>query len=367
LEKNKVAFKDYSKGFENELTSGPDGSSELRSEKTISLYPGSNSAPDQFGGDKIVWIRDGAKLVFEGRYPDDFEAKLYADVLTEDREIVFQDASGTIALIDDVDNSLLDAKNYTDQALANATVSYTNSTPMPESLGGYAVGTTFNNVSIENILTGLLYPYQEPAFSSFYIDGQTTILEVGDSIPAGNATFKWTTTNPTNVSPNMITISDSTAGVLLLQDLENDGSETIALPSSITKTSPASNTWTILTENTQNQNFSRNFSVLWRWRTYYGTSQSPTLDENGVKGLINSTLENNFSGNKTFAANDYKYIAYPTSFGLKTSFKDTATGFGVAMEPAITLSITNQFGSETTYYVHRTTNTIVGAITIGVS
>ena len=64
---------------------------------------------------------------------------------------------------------------------------------------------------------------------------------------------------------------------------------------------------------------------------------------------------------------DYKYMAYPTIFGQKTSFFDQATGFSVAMEAPTTISITNSFGITTDYYVHRTTNTIVGAITIGVS
>ena len=61
-----MAFKDYSKGIENLLTSSLDGSAEIRSEKTISLYPGSDSPQGDLGGDKIVWIRDGAKLVLKG-------------------------------------------------------------------------------------------------------------------------------------------------------------------------------------------------------------------------------------------------------------------------------------------------------------
>ena len=351
-----MAFKDYSQGFENELTSGPDGSSELKSEKTISLYPGSKTPQGELGGDKIVWIRDGAKLVFEGRYPDDFEAKIYADTLTLDREILIQDKSGTIALLTDID-----------EALANATVSYTNTTPMPTSLGGFPAGTTFDNVDIEQMFTGLLYPYQYPSFSTFSISGQSTTLEVGDSIPIGDVTFVWSTTNSTNITADSLTITDVTDGTTLRVAIENDGIETILFTSPITKTTQSTNQWQIQAQNTQGSSFTRNYYVNWKWRTFYGTSVSSTLDESGVESLVSTALESNFSGNKTFAAGGYKYFAYPTSFGLKTTFKDVATGFGVAMEPATTLSITNSFGATTNYYVHRTTNTIVGAITIGVS
>ena len=44
-------------------------------------------------------------------------------------------------------------------------LNYTNDMPMLTSLGGYPAGTTFDNVSIANFLTGLLYPYVAPKIS----------------------------------------------------------------------------------------------------------------------------------------------------------------------------------------------------------
>lgn len=110
-----MAFKDLSKGNKN-LISSTDGTGDLllQSPAGISLYPDA----DQSTGDRIVWLRDGGKLIFEGTYPDDWEAKLQATVLTADRELVLPDASGTIALTVDVDNVLESTTTYIDASLS---------------------------------------------------------------------------------------------------------------------------------------------------------------------------------------------------------------------------------------------------------
>lgn len=72
---------------------------EIRSPGGISFYPDEdNSNPVPEGGEKIVWLRDGAKLVFEGTIPDDYEVKLQATDITADRDIILPDESGTLAL-----------------------------------------------------------------------------------------------------------------------------------------------------------------------------------------------------------------------------------------------------------------------------
>jgi hypothetical protein len=72
---------------------------EIRSPGGISFYPDEdNSNPVPQGGEKIVWLRDGAKLVFEGTVPDDYEVKLQATDITDDRDIILPDESGTLAL-----------------------------------------------------------------------------------------------------------------------------------------------------------------------------------------------------------------------------------------------------------------------------
>lgn len=251
--------------------------------------------------------------------------------------------------------------------IEDSTFLYTNTQPMPEEVGGYEPGDTFENATLQDLFTNLLYPYQYPVFSSFAISGQATTLEVGDSISGGNHNFTWNTTNDVNVTANSITIEDTTNGVVFGTTYANDNVQTIDIGNAVTKTTATSNSWKITARNTKGQSISRNFNVYWKWRTFYGTSANESLTEQEVKNLVSTSLDSNFTGNKTVAGGDYKYFAYPTSFGLKNNFQDVISGFAVAMNPATTISITNDYGITTDYYVHRTTNPIVGSLTVAVS
>jgi len=243
---------------------------------------------------------------------------------------------------------------------------YTNLTPTPSAFGGIPSGSTFNNTPVSEVLTMMLYPYQAPSFSSFAISGQNTTLEVGDSIYAGFKTFTWATTNSSNVSANSISISDITGGGTLVSGISNSGTTSINL-SQITKSSATSHTFRITAQNTQLTNFTRDFSVGWRWRMFWGINSNSSLTETQVKALSNSNLVTTSSGSYTFVATEYKYICYPTVFGLKTTFKDPSTNLDVAMASPVTIAITNSFGVTTNYYVHRTLNKLGGTITITVS
>ena len=63
------------------------GETEIHSPANILLYPQDN-----------ILINQGTKLSFEGTSPDDFQAKLQATSVTEDRDIILPDESGTLAL-----------------------------------------------------------------------------------------------------------------------------------------------------------------------------------------------------------------------------------------------------------------------------
>lgn len=85
--------------FNQSVMSVSSNQMEIRSPGGISLYPDSdNSDTVVQGGEKIVWLRDGTKLVFEGSVPDDYEVKLQATDITADRDIILPDESGTLAL-----------------------------------------------------------------------------------------------------------------------------------------------------------------------------------------------------------------------------------------------------------------------------
>lgn len=251
------------------------------------------------------------------------------------------------------------------QTGGGGTETYTNLTPTAVSIGGIPAGSTFDNMTMQEMWDALLYPYQTPVFSSF-TSSMSTPIEVGGTIPAGSVTFLWNTTNSSNIAANSIKIDDITAGNTLAAGLANTGTTAISI-SEITNVMATSHQWKITATNTKGVFLSRTLNVYWQWKIYYGESALTDLIEADVEALRVGTLAANVSGNYSFNAGEYKWICYPTSFGLKTTFKDASTNFDVAMQPALTKSITNSQGVSTNYYCHRTVNKLGGSITISIS
>ena len=298
-------------------------------------------------------------------------------IKTESRLVIQADGevSVTNTRITEVDDPVADQdavnKRFLEQSLSSSiedsTFLYTNNTPMPEEVGGYEPGNTFENATLEQLFTNLLYPYQYPAVSAFSIQDQDTVIEVGDQVAGGPRTFLWNISNDLNVAVNSVTIQDITNSIVYGTDFANDDSQLIDIGDSVVKNNSEINTWRISAQNTRGQTISRNLNINWRWRTYYGTSDSESLTEEQIKSLVSSSLDANFTGNKPVAGGGYKYFAYPVSFGLKNNFQDVTSGFAVAMQPATTVTITNDYGVSTDYYVHRTTNPVVGSLIVSVS
>ena len=244
-------------------------------------------------------------------------------------------------------------------------IAYVRDTPMTISLGGAVAGTTFTG-TMADALDKILYPYAAPSFSIFAVTGYGTV-EVGAEI-AGPLTFTWGTTYPDNITPDSISISNTSDAVLLVENSANDGSETLALPAPLVLSAAGSKAFQISASNSNGADFTRSTSISWAWRIYYGESEDTSLDtEIEIEALRASLLASSASRTYSFLGGGYKWLAYPTAMGLKTTFTDPATGFPVAMEVPITVSLTNQYGVATNYYVHRTYNTLASDIQIAVS
>ena len=231
---------------------------------------------------------------------------------------------------------------------------YTNATPMPETVGGLEAGTTFTNQTMTQMFDALLYPYQEPTFSSFSIAGQSTSLEVGDSAATGTITFSWATTNSSNVETNSIDIYSSSPATQIFDGIANDGSESYDNGGGNTRDDDVTTNWTISGTNTNEAGFSRVFTVRWYWRVYWGSSSDTSATESMIEGLQNSALRSTEVATYTCDENNYKWMCWPTKFGEASSFY--YAGFPVAMEDPETVSVTNSFGITTDYYAYRTTN-----------
>lgn len=274
-------------------------------------------------------------------------------------------------IIDSISATTISATTYYvgDVPLSAITsgLTYSNATPTTATVGGIEVGSTFLDITTQGLWDTLLYPYQSPAFSAFSIDGQSTTVEVGEIISSGSTLFTWSTINSSNVSANTLSIFDITNSDTIGTGLVNDGSEILALPFNVSKTTATSNQWRITALDTELNSFLRNYTVNWSWRIYYGTDIATTLTAGGVTGLTNSSLSDGFEDTLSYIAGDYKYFAYPSLMGTATVFKDSETSLSIAMEDLYTTSITNINGVSTIYNVHRTTNILGSTINIIIS
>ena len=257
---------------------------------------------------------------------------------------------------------------------------FTNPSATTTTVGGILAGTTFpSNYDMQQMFDFLLYPFQQPTFSAFAIDGQSVTVEVGTSI-SGTKTFTWTTTNNSNVEANTLAIEDTTNASTLGSSLANDSSENLALGVTIQKTTPASHVWTISGDDTQGDSFSKTFTVEWRWRMYYGTSTNTTLNETQIEALAGSALTTAIADTWTLASGGYKYFCVPDSFDNINTITDDQTGFNVAMADSSdgytntangfsyqTVSVTNANGQTTNYRVYRTKNILGAAIDITIT
>jgi hypothetical protein len=246
---------------------------------------------------------------------------------------------------------------------------YTNSASTPVTIGGITAGSTFSAQTMQQMWDALLYPYQTPGFTSFSRTNLNSTYELGEMMLSGSQTFTWATSNSSNVSANTITIVQNISPITtLLSNSANDGTEVISVSTEYSAgTSSTVTLYTITAYNSLNSPFSTTISRSWRPRIYYGTSLTTPLVEADIEGLANNPLASGFAGTYSFAAGDYKYFCYPSSFGTATVFKDTATNLNVPMEPVYVVSVTNIYGVTLNYNVHRSTNILGGSINIQIS
>ena len=193
---------------------------------------------------------------------------------------------------------------------------------MPEDVHGLKAGTTFNNRSMRQMWTDLLYPYQYPSFETLALSGFSSPRECGDSIFAGGRTFTWTTKNPSNIVGNSIRIDDLTTSTLLGSGIANDGSETVTFPVNVVETvNGTTHRWMITGTNSKSQLFTKEYTITFYSPIYYGVGPAG-LDVTGIQQLTKRiAAEGNFSAQLS-TTNNVVYIAYPAAYGDLVSIKD---------------------------------------------
>lgn len=244
---------------------------------------------------------------------------------------------------------------------------YTNLSPAPVAIGSIQPGDTFSDVPIVDMITKIIYSYLSPAFTSYSLSGQATVLEVGDQISSGSKTFIWGTSNSGNVNPNSLNIIDVTnSNTVLASGLANDGNETVTLASAIQKLSSTSHVFRITGQNTNLVAMTpRDFTVNWQWRMHWGFSPNTSVNSADILGFGASKLANNRNGVITLPANfgtNYDYICYPDSWGAISNIIDLGSGFSLlaAYSNEGTIVHTNSYGASTNYRIYKSTTASAG-------
>ena len=230
--------------------------------------------------------------------------------------------------------------------------------PVPVTHGGLSAGTVIGGWDPCQVLERILFPYQYPSFTSFYIQGQTTSLEVGDVISGGVRSFRWSTNHNNNITPNTISINDITNSNGLISNTVNDGAEDLNIGADKSRTSVGNYTWRISGQNTNGGTFHRDFTVTWYYRMFWGYSSQSSLTGADILSLQHSALRNGYSGNYNFTnpgSAVYYYIVYPDAWSLYSDWRDVATGFAVDGGQQGVVNVTNSFGVIIPYKVIRTT------------
>lgn len=254
--------------------------------------------------------------------------------------------------------------------------------PFGSSFSSSTPSTRFTDIqgvsSVEDALLQILYPYQSPTFASFSINSQVTTLELGQEVSSSgtNKTFAWSLTNLANISTiDGFNIVDTTASQTLASVIlpNSTTSRTITIPYQIVRTTNgATYTFTISSKDTRNNTFSRQYSITWRPRIFYGVSALTSLTSNaqvealavsptGGSRLVSSIVQSfTVSGNSL-----YIYIVMPVSFGKAINEDGGSSRFVVGGLSNSAWSITpftytNSYGHAENYYVYRSSTIQAG-------
>lgn len=269
---------------------------------------------------------------------------------------------------------------------------YSNATAMPEEVGAFPVGTTFSDATLDELFTGLLYPYQDPVLT--VNDNFASQYEFGDDV--NSVTITLSADNPSNVEGGSLSLYKVTGGggqsttqtlidsALSLSDFSGGYAYTPGTPI----TSAVANgyvSFRVVGQDTNGSTISDyGPNTYWRYRVFWGNSSSSSLSV--VSTLSDSILDADRAGTRAFDSGTsvYKFFAWPTGLGTPPAapngFKfDNGTNVPMATTSDDAIfsntdssgynyqSITETVNGESiTYKVYRSKNQINGALNITV-
>ena len=231
-------------------------------------------------------------------------------------------------------------------------VNYTNDTPTVSALGGIEAGETFDNVSITDMLTKLLYPYVAPTISL----GSTVAKgykEIGTSFNAtltATAVKKSEAIKSVSIFKGDTVLASVTDGSLVATCQETNISDTV--------------TYTAKVVDNKNKTVSATLAYTFVHPLFVGaaTSATPTADE--IKALT-KVVTGKSNQNYTYTLNEgymvyacppgwtVKSITDPNGFDITNSFTMVTVNLGTEEAPVnynvYVSGVTTQSGFKVTF------------------
>ena len=256
----------------------------------------------------------------------------------------------------DVNIDNIDLSNYAkkEDLDAKADNLFQTSILTQSTLGGISAGTDLNNMSLQDVLTKLLYPYIAPTISSSITYSPTgNIYEYGQVVTVTN--IKATVTKKSEDITSIRFYQNNSLCNELTETVSLGGSFTYTFPSPISITSSIANSYfqakatdksgKIVTANT--------VALSFYYPYYYGVIDADIeITEELIKGLTKQVVA---KGNKSYTYNpNYQrmVIAYPKSYGVLKSILDP-NGFEQINSFSCTeLSIVGLDKTSQLYYVY---------------
>ncbi len=232
---------------------------------------------------------------------------------------------------------------------------YTNDTPVITAIGGIAVGTTFNNEPVINMLTKLIYPYTKPTASVLVTPNGGT-YEKGKSVAV--TALKVTAGKKSSAIASVVAKQNSTVITTLTDGVASGGTFNV-LPSggiSLTADTTFSGTVTDVDNGSTSANSSK-FTFVDPY--YYGVVADGTeITSDVVKSLTKDV--------KTKGAKTYKYttnascmvIAYPASYGVLKSALDPNNFENIGSYTQNTVTVACESGNVSYYVYVKTASTV---------
>lgn len=222
------------------------------------------------------------------------------------------------------------------------------------SLGGISIGTNLNDMSIQDILTKLLYPYVAPTVSaSISYSPMGTIFEYGQLVNVTSITV-----NITKKSENISNIHFYQNNVMIKELTENislGGSFIYTFPTEVKITTSISNSYfkvKVMDEN-KKETTANTVALSFYYPYYYGVIDADIeITEELIKGLTKQVVA---KGNKSYTYNpNYQrmVIAYPKSYGVLKSILDPNGFEQINSFSCIELSIVGLDETSQLYYVY---------------